>query len=666
MFGDISFRSLSLRARLILSYLVILGIGGLATSIVGSYIVSSTIQMQVLRAVDNNLATARLMYDQQLDELKRTVELAASGTTVVQYLAEGDRASLLAYLQRIREGSGYDFLTLVDERGRVIVRASNPERVGVPVAPISVVRAARSGLVAAATEIISAAHLEEEHAVLRERARTVLVDTPRSKPFGRREETSGMVLIAAAPVYRHPGGAPGVLYAGILLNGNFTLVDRVSNLVLRDDRFHNGDIGSVTVFQDNFRISTNVRLSNGDRALGTRAAPEVEEQVMGRGESWRGLAFVVNEWYLSGYTPIRDYEGDVIGALFTGLLESTYTSTRNHVIMWFFAVAMVGFIGIIGITYYMIRNITRPVGEMVAATQNIAAGRFDQEIQSESQGEIAQLAASFNTMLASLREMKADLEEWGRTLEEKVRQRSEELAAMQARVAQSERLASLGLLAAGVAHEINNPLGAILSLTALTLEDTPPSDPNRENLVEVLKQSERCRGIVKGLLDFSRQSKGNMQPLDMNALVNETLSLIGKQAQFFNITIVKDLDPDLPAVTGDRSQFQQVFMNLLINAVQAMDEKGVITIVTRGAGEQVRVRITDTGRGIPPEQIDLIFDPFFSTKESGHGTGLGLSIAYGIVSNHRGTISVESEVNRGTTFTILLPAASPVQREVRA
>jgi two-component system, NtrC family, sensor kinase len=667
MFNDSPFRSLSLKARLILSYLVILGIGGLATSIVGSYIVSTTIQMQVLRAVDNNLATARLMYDQQLDELKRTVELTASGTTVVQYLAAGDRASLLAYLQRIRDSSGYDFLTLVDEEGQVILRVSNPGRAGDQAAPISVVRAARSGKVAAATEIIAAEDLESEHPLLRERARTRLVETPRSKPFDRREETSGMVMIAAAPVYGRAGAPPGVLYAGVLLNGNFTLVDRVSNLLLRDDRFQNGEIGSVTIFQDNFRISTNVRMSDGERALGTRAAPPVEEQVMGRGESWSGPAFVVNEWYLSGYAPIRNFEGKVIGAVFTGLLESTYTSTRNNVIMSFFAVAMVGFICIIGITYYMIRNITRPVGEMVAATQNIAAGRFDQEIQSESHGEIAQLAASFNTMLASLREMKADLEEWGRTLEVKVHQRSEELAAMQARMAQSERLASLGLLAAGVAHEINNPLGAILSLTALTLEDTPPSDPNRENLVEVLNQSQRCRGIVKGLLDFSRQSKGNMEALDMNALVNDTLSLIGKQAQFFNIRIVKDLDPDLPAVTGDRSQFQQVFMNLLINAVQAMNEKGVVSIDTRsGPGEHVEVRISDTGRGIPPDQIDLIFDPFFSTKESGHGTGLGLSIAYGIVSNHRGTISVESEVDKGTTFTIRLPAANPVPRESQA
>jgi two-component system NtrC family sensor kinase len=280
---------------------------------------------------------------------------------------------------------------------------------------------------------------------------------------------------------------------------------------------------------------------------------------------------------------------------------------------------------------------------------------------------VAQLAASFNTMLASLRTMKADLEEWGRTLEEKVRQRSDELVAMQARVAQSERLASLGLLAAGVAHEINNPIGAVLALTALTLEDMPESHPDRENLTEVLKQSERCRGIVKGLLDFSRQSRGNMQPLDLNTLIKDTLSLIGKQSLFFNIQVVQDLDLELPAVIGDRSQLQQVFMNLLINAVQAMDEKGTITVVTRGSGEErVEVRISDTGHGIPPGQIDKIFDPFFTTKESGCGTGLGLSIVYGIVTTHRGTISVESEAGKGSTFTIRLPAEVAVGTEAHA
>jgi two-component system, NtrC family, sensor kinase len=658
MWNDFSFRGLSLKARLILSYLVILGIGGLATSMVGSWIVSSTIRKQVLRATDNSLALAAMIYERQLSDLRRSVEMAASGTTIAGYLTSGDRAALLAYLETIRNGTGCDFLTLLDQQGRVAIRVSNPANIGDrAVRASSVVRAARAGRTAAATEILPAEYLAEENPALAERALTPLVNTARSEPFEKSKDTSGMVLIAAAPV--HP--AVGVLYGGILLNGNFNIVDHVSRLVMHDQRPGDREIGSVTIFQNNFRISTNVRMPDGRRALGTRAAPEVEVQVLGRGESWQGAAFVVNERYLSRYAPIRNFEGEVIGALFTGILESTYTSTRNQVIFSFFAVATVGFICIIGITYYMIRNLTRPIGEMVAATETIAAGRFDHEVRTKAQGELAQLAASFNTMLASLREMKADLEEWGRTLEEKVRERSEELVAMQARVAQSERLASLGLLAAGVAHEINNPLGAILALTALTLEDTRPEDPNRENLVEVVRQSERCRGIVRGLLDFSRQSKGSRQPLDLNALLQDTLSLIGKQAQFFNIKVLDDLDPRLPLVTGDRSQLQQVFMNLLMNAVQAMDEKGSITIITRAIPDHsVEVIIGDTGHGIAPELIDKIFDPFFTTKAGGQGTGLGLSIAYGIVTTHRGTIGVESEAGKGTRFTLRFPVAAPV------
>jgi len=314
---------------------------------------------------------------------------------------------------------------------------------------------------------------------------------------------------------------------------------------------------------------------------------------------------------------------------------------------------------IMGMTYYMVRNITQPLSAMVAATNNIIAGRFDQEVHTNSPGEIAALADSFNAMLHSLRNMKGDLEEWGRTLEQKVKQRTNELAAMQARVAQSERLASLGMLAAGVAHEVNNPLGGILALTGLTLEDLRPDDPNRENLEEVIRQTERCRDIVNRLLEFSRQSKTNAERVDINDILEKTLALIGKQSMFFNVTVVKHYDPDLPAVLADRSQFQQVFMNLLMNAVQAMNEHGTLTITTRrdAGDENAEILISDTGCGIPQAQINRIFDPFFTTKASGQGTGLGLSIAYGIVTTHRGSIMVQSEQGKGSTFTIRVPAA---------
>jgi len=646
-----SSRRLSLKARLIWSYLVILGTGGLATSLVGSWIVSSTIMTQARRAVDHDYATAKTVYDRQLHELQLAVQFAAAGTTIQRQLAAGDHAALDAYLEGIRKETGFDFLDLTDAEGRVLLRLSQPSRIKDDASSLQVVKAALAGKVAAATELLSAGQLGNEDPALLGRA---------SLRTGTGEVTAGMTLVVAAPVEGPSGNVLAVLYGGVLLTRNFAIVDRVWDLLFRGDRFKDVDSGSVTIFQDGFRISTNVRASDGERALGSPASADVRDAVLKRGETWRGRAFVVKDWYISEYDPIRNYAGDAIGMLSVGILESTYNTIRNRVILSFFGIATLGFLLIIGITYYMILNITHPIGEMVAATQHIIAGRFDQEVRSNSPGEIALLAESFNAMLKSLRQMKADLEEWGRTLEEKVKQRTEELVAMQARVAQSERLASLGMLAAGVAHEVNNPLGGILALTALTVEDMPKGDPNRENLEEVIRQTVRCRDIVKGLLEFSRQSKANTERVDLNKVLQETLALVAKQALFFNINVVSHLDPELPTVMADRSQFQQVFMNIVMNAVQAMDERGAITITSRRDAPQnsVEVAIQDTGRGIPPQQIDRIFDPFFTTKESGHGTGLGLSIAYGIVTTHRGTISVVSEVGKGSTFTIRMPIAA--------
>lgn len=655
----------SVKSRLIISYLVILGIGGLATSIVGSWIVSSTIMMQAVTSADNTLATALSVYNQELDSLRNAVQIGASGTTIPHYLASGDRLKLSAYLESIRKSAAFEFLSLSDGRGRVIVRLSRNSSTGDDVSGISVVRAATSGKVASSTEILDDAQLRREDPSLAERARTPLIDAPNTVHPSKKEESSGMVLVAAAPVPGDEGTIVGVLYGGILLNRNFGLVDRVWELLFRAPQPTGQDLGNVSIFQGGFRIATTVKLPGGERAVGTGVDPKVHSVLTEGGKDWSGRTLVVDEYHISRYHAIKNLEGKTIGMLSAGLLESTYTSIRNRVILSFFAVATIGFISIIGITYYMISNITRPIGEMVEATRNITAGRFDQEVYSSAHGEIALLANSFNTMLKSLRQMKADLEEWGRTLEAKVRKRTEELGEMQARVAQSERLASVGMLAAGVAHEINNPLGAILSLTQLTLEDVPEGDPNRENLEEVVRQSERCRGIVRGLLDFSRQSEVRTDLVDLNGIIEETLQMVSKQAMFFNVSIVKNLAPRLPPVVASRSQFHQVFMNIIMNAVQAMDEKGALTLSTcyNAEKDSVEVSISDTGRGIPPDQIDRIFDPFFTTKESGHGTGLGLSISYGIITAHHGTIRVESKLGQGTTFTISLPVAQGCQQE---
>ena len=638
----------SIEAELIWSYLIILGIGGLATSILGSWVVSTTIMMQARSAVAHDAATNRTVYEQTLQNLRLPVESAASGITIQYYLKSRERKLLFDYLAAIRKGGGFDFLSLTDAKGLVILRTTQPDRTGDDLSSISVVKAALGGKAAAATQILPAEALAIEDGNLPARARF--------RTNGG-EKILGMSLVVAAPVRAANGEIMGVLEGGVLLGRNYSIVNQVSELLFSGAGSIQEKTGAVTIFQGDVRIDTNTRTAGGDRAFGTQMSPEVHEAVLSRGEIWRGRALINNEWYICEYDPVRNYDGAVIGMLGVGRVESTYTSIRNQVVFSFFCLAIIGFMLIIGITYYMIRKITHPLGEMVTATRSISEGRFDLEVHSDYPGQIALLADSFNLMLKSLRQMRGALEEWGRTLEQKVNQRTEELGAMQVRVAQSERLASLGMLAAGVAHEVNNPLGGILALTALTLEDMPKDHPDRENLEEVIRQTERCRDIVKGLLEFSRQSRSNQELVDLNRILEETLALVSKQSMFFNISLVSSLAANLPPVMADRSQIQQVFINILMNAVQAMKERGTLSVATRHAGNSVEVAISDTGCGIPQEQISRIFDPFFTTKDSGQGTGLGLSIAYGIVTTHRGTISVQSEVGKGSTFTIRMPVA---------
>ncbi len=591
---------LSLKTRLILTYLVVLAIGGLSTSLVGSWIVSSTIMAQARRSIDRLIATARALYDQQLADVQRTVALSAAGI-------EGREIGAEAYLEPIRRANGLDFL--------VVSKGADDT------ASLAPVKAALAGAAAAGTE----------------------------------DAREGMALVAAAPVRDRAGRVVSAVYGGVLLNRRGGVVQRAWELLFKGDQFRGKDVGAVAIYQGASCISTSLASAAGRPAA---ASPEAVRDVLKAGRKWRGRADLSGDTYISGFDPITDSSGRIIGMLSVGLLERAYTDTRDRVILSFFGIASVGFILIIAITYYEVRRITQPLGVMADATRGIAAGIFDQQVEEANcQGEIALLAGSFNLMAKSLRQMKGDLEEWGRTLEEKVRERTEQLAAMQARMAQSERLASVGMLAAGVAHEINNPLGGILSLTALCLEDLPADDPNRESLEVVLRQAERCRDIVRKLLEFSRQSAPRAELLDINRVLEETHSLIAKQAVFQNVQVVKEWAADLPPVSGDKSQLTQVFMNMMINAAQSMGERGTLTIITRSGAGAVEVDIRDTGCGIPQEQAGHVFDPFFTTKASGQGTGLGLSIAYGIVTAHKGSITVESAPRKGTTFTVRLPAA---------
>jgi two-component system NtrC family sensor kinase len=643
----------SLRARLLSTYLVILGIGGLVTSLIGSWIVSSAIMAQMHRTLSHNLGTAGTIYDQRLLGLNHVVRLTAFGPSIEHFLAAHDTIALREHLDRIRRDNGLDFLTLTDADGRVLACPTSPGHVGNDASSLGPVKTALGGQNVAATEVLSPENLAGENPALGERARAAVGSA-----------AGGLVMMAAAPVRAADARVSGALYGGILLNHNHEVVDSAWNILFTGEEFHGKVIGEVSIFRGDECVSTTVKRPSGARALGKRALGPPGGSAEDRGAPHAYDLGVSKDGYVGSHQPIRNHAGEIVGAIHVGVLEQVYTSMRDRVILSFFALATAGFFLIIIVTDYMVRQITRPIGEIVAATRNLAAGRFDQEVRVDRKGEIALLAQSFNQMLRSLRQMKADLEEWGSTLEDKVQQRTEQLIAMQNRVAQSEKLASLGMLSAGVAHEINNPLGGILSLTALALEDLPPNDPVRPNLEEVVRQSERCREIVKGLLEFSRQQEAGSDLIDVRNVIDDTLALMGKQALFFNVKVTKKYAAEVPMVLADRSQLQQVFINTIMNAVQAMGEHGELTVeVGPAADAQVEIAIADTGCGIPAADLARVFDPFYTTKPEGQGTGLGLSIAYGIVTKHNGTISIASEPGKGTVVTIRLPASAVAAEE---
>jgi two-component system NtrC family sensor kinase len=269
--------------------------------------------------------------------------------------------------------------------------------------------------------------------------------------------------------------------------------------------------------------------------------------------------------------------------------------------------------------------------------------------------EIEDLARSINRMATKLEAERVELEEWGATLERRVRERSDEIRRIQSQLFRSEKLASLGKLAAGVAHEINNPLTGILTNSSLILEDLSTEDPHREDVEIIVRETIRCREIVKRLLDFARQTKPQKKRTDLNALIDTIILLVRNQTSFRNIRIERQLHENLPEILCDSDQIQQVFVNIILNAAEAMTGGGTLTIQStlQGDGQSVTILFNDTGPGIPEDRRERIFDPFYTTKE--HGTGLGLSISYGIVEQHGGTITVESTVGKGSTFTIQLP-----------
>jgi two-component system, NtrC family, sensor kinase len=611
---------------------------------IGTFAISKTISDYLEEAMNERVARdmllAQTFYDLKLSEIKGITERIASHPRVVEDLQpsnQGDPASTL--LQEIRNNlsglvmDGNYVILILNPQGDTLAGASHSvtgqeSELDSPgnwqSLPI-ISQALESGEATAATEIIPAELLDQ--AKLADQARIAIVDTPKAAAqlFDEREGSAGLSLVSISPVKDTAGQLLGSVVAFHLFNNDFTLVDRIRKAA---------GVDTVTIFLGDLRVSTNVMTEQGSRAIGTRLSEEVAKVVLEQGQEFVGPAFVVDQDYITRYDPLKDHQGNVIGILYAGSRQASFQRLVNTINQRIVLVGLATILFTILLTTPVSGAITRPLNqlsELVAANRQVTEGDMTVRVPVRAGGEVGELEISFNIMLDTLQ-------------------------STQDQLVQSEKLASLGQLAAGVAHELNNPLGTILLYSDILLNELEPTSPYREDIQVIVNETKRCKGIVFSLLEFARQNQVVAQPTDLNGLIRNVIEVERKRYAGKPVEMVLDLDPDLPVIQADLAQIHQVLVNLVDNAVDAMPDGGTVTLRTRRQPPgMVTLEVEDTGTGIRPEDQSKLFTPFFTTKPIGVGTGLGLPIIYGIIKLHRGQINVSSELNKGTTFTIQLP-----------
>lgn len=530
-----------------------------------------------------------------------------------------------------------------------------------------------------------------------------LLDTERAAPTTRRSEDRAMVIRTLQSVYDSSGNRIAILEAGLLLNRNFTFVDRIRDLVYGPGSLAPGSRGTVTVFLDDVRITTNVLLADHTRALGTRVSQEVRDAVLARGETWVNRAFVVNDWYISAYEPIVDVGGQRVGMLYAGYLEAPFRAELFKAIAALSALVLAGSLAAAVAAILGARSIFAPIESITSVVRATARGEHRRIGPMPTGNEIGELATQFDAMLDNIDTHRQRIEHDALLLEEKVKQRTAELEEQNDRLqdsiellqqtrqqlANAEKLAALGELTAGVAHEINNPTAVILgNMDVLVADLGDRGESLRTEIDLIIEQVYRIRSITDRLLQYSRsvQQKHNggqppfdhtdvpfveLSPIDqllrenepsnvpgvvLGELLADTLRLLSHELEGRQITVTANDEATLGALI-DRQEFQQVLINLISNAIQAIVNHGEITITMQNRGDsQIDLSVADTGRGIESEHLPRVFDPFFTAGKV-QGTGLGLSVSYGIVRRYGGDISVSSIIGEGSKFTLTLPAA---------
>lgn len=625
-------------------------------------------QRLLISKIQADLVIAHEYFDRVKDGIGHDLQALASSHRLALTYPDGRQAELRELLDNVLQQYGMDYLHVIDADGHLVAAASGADRALPDRTRWPVVASALAGRARTSIEVFDATELGAIDPALAVRAHTRLVPTPAARPDERRNEDRGLMIQSAAPIRDVDGRLVGVVEGGVLLNGNLAMVDQLNAIVYREGSLPLGSQGTATLFLGDTRVATNVKLFEEQRALGTRVSAVVYDYVIGQGKVWHDTAFVVNDYYVSGYEPFIDSAGQRVGMLYVGFLEAPLRAAKQVAMGVLFGLFVV--ISLIGafVSLRWARAIFKPVERMNRVIAEVEAGNAAARVgELHRHDELGRVAREFDHLLDNLALKREQLQQWADELDRKVAERTAELAEAnetlrraQQQLVMSEKLAAVGELTAGVAHEINNPV-AVIQGNVDVLADIlgPQAEPVREEIRLIHQQVERIRQIVTKLLQFARPGDfaGYAEAVDVPAVVADCLVLSRHTLEKRGVSVVQHHAATV-SVEINRSELQQVLINLIVNAVQAMAEGGTLTLSSEDwcDGDHpvgVRVSVRDTGSGIREEDLERIFDAFFTTKR-GSGTGLGLSISQTLVQRYGGRITATSAPGEGASFHVWL------------
>ncbi|HVJ34649.1 MAG TPA: cache domain-containing protein [Terriglobia bacterium] len=628
----------------------------------------------LITKVTGDLTIARQYLNRIMERDDEHLLAIGQSATFDDILRSGSIDRLNAFLESQRIEQKLDFLYLADGNGRIVASApaftqtSDPRR-------WPAVDKALAGRTSTAIDLFQPQDLEELSTALAQRARISLLKTPAATPTDRAAETRGLVVHTATPI-RFPDARSGALVSGELLNQNLDFIDTINDLVYKAASLPAGSEGTATLFLDDVRISTNVRLFGNKRALGTRVSSAVRRAVLDEGRTWLDRAFVVNAWYISAYEPIVDSRGQRVGMLYVGFLEKPFHDMKITTVAVMVTALILITLVTVPVFLRWISRIFLPLERMNETIAQVESGDLSaRTAERDSTDEIGRVARHLDSLLDRLQERDRQLREWARVLDDRVMERTQELQeannrleATQQQLVISEKLAAIGEITAGVAHEINNPIAVIQGNLDVAREILgAEADVARTEFMLIDQQVHRINMIVTKLLQFARPAEfaGYLDRIAPADVVTDCLVLIQHHLNKSGIQVVRQ-DLARRTTSMNRTELQQVVVNLLVNAVHAMPQGGTLTLRTVDADDEgqpgVMIAVEDTGIGIAPDRLHRIFDAFVTSKPQ-QGTGLGLSISYALVTRAGGKLSVRSQLNEGSVFTIWLPQQAEEQAE---